>query len=45
MDAHPRSCAWCDHYQADGRCLWWSASPPDEVIPVGCEQWLDRIPF
>ena len=38
-------CASCEHYHAR-RCTKWQASPPPDVLAVGCEEWtFDEIPF
>lgn len=42
-------CESCEFFAGLTRarlCQKWGATPPPEVIPVGCEEWVyDLIPF
>lgn len=39
-------CAQCDHFDAaSGHCGRWEAAVPTDAQPVGCDQWVEDIPF
>ena len=39
------SCYLCDHFKS-GRCLKFDATPPDDFLKAGCEDWeWNGIPF
>jgi hypothetical protein len=38
-------CRACDHWQDPPMCMKFGATPPDDVLPVGCPEWVDGIPF
>ena len=37
-------CTECDHY-GTGHCDKWLADIPPEVMDIGCEEWVEVIPF
>lgn len=40
------ACAICEHYLGNSQCRHWSATVPAEVLPEGCEAWVDDgVPF
>lgn len=39
-----QSCLNCDCF-VEGRCAYWQASPPPEVLVNGCDLWIQEIPF
>lgn len=40
-----RPCRLCLDYMATGFCTTWKQQIPPEWLEVGCDNWLDDIPF
>lgn len=47
LQALSPACSTCSHYTVrDRMCAKFNARPPEDVIPVGCDEWdMDSIPF
>lgn len=43
----PKCCHTCDHYAADGQCIFhWAQPPADFAASIGaCGDWIERMPF
>lgn len=40
------SCLNCEHWhKTKGECFTYGATPPLQVILVGCQEWEGEIPF
>jgi hypothetical protein len=46
LQAIQTSCAQCSHGERTGWCNKHQASPPEDVRPLGCDDWHhDGVPF
>lgn len=40
-----RTCRACDNLGADNRCRHWDEIVPEDALDVGCDAWVNEIPF
>ena len=42
-----RTCINCENFDLQGGelCKLWQSRPPARVIVLGCDKWLEEIPF
>lgn len=43
----PKCCHTCDHYAADGKCVFHWAEPPADFAATNgaCNDWVEIMPF
>lgn len=46
VEALPAStpCNLCENWE-NNACNRWGATPPDDFQKVGCEEWIEQVPF
>jgi hypothetical protein len=45
LKSRPMNCTTCENHSA-GFCKHWGEKVPADVIPAGCDEWLDDcVPF
>lgn len=39
-------CLRCDHFRiSNKKCRHWGQEVPEDIRMLGCEEWIDHIPF
>lgn len=44
-NANITTCTNCEYWESKSGCQKWEMMPPPEVLVVGCEEWMFKIPF